>query len=62
MVKMYMDERYIRYAGDMTLKEALEMFDEDFLRRYHIKSPFDNGVKKVRKRETKDIDRLGLFH
>ena len=62
MVKMYMDERYIRYAGDMTLKEALEIFDEDFLRKYHIKSPFDNGGKKVGKRETKDIDRLGLFH
>ena len=62
MVKIYMDERYIRYAGDMTLKEALEIFDEDFLRKYHIKSPFDNGGKKVAKRETKDIDRLGLFH
>ena len=62
MVKIYMDERYIKYAGDMTLKEALEMFDEDFLRKYHIKSPFDNGGKKVAKRETKDIDRLGLFH
>ena len=62
MVKMYMDERYIRYAGDMTLKEALEVFDEDFLRKYHIKSPFDNGGKKVAKRETKGIDRLGLFH
>ena len=62
MVKIYMDERYIRYAGDMTLKEALEVFDEDFLRIYHIKSPFDNGGKKVAKRETKDIDRLGLFH
>ncbi len=62
MVKIYMDERYIRYAGDMTLKEALEVFDEDFLRKYHIKSPFDNGGKKVAKRETKDIDRLGLFH
>ena len=62
MVKIYMDERYIRYAGDMTLKEALEIFDEDFLRKYHIKPPFDNGEKKVAKRETKDIDRLGLFH
>ena len=62
MVKIYMDERYIKYAGDMTLKEALEVFDEDFLRIYHIKSPFDNGGKKVAKRETKDIDRLGLFH
>ena len=62
MVKIYMDERYIKYAGDMTLKEALEIFDEDFLRKYHIKSPFDNGGKKVAKRETKDIDRLGLFH
>lgn len=62
MVKIYMDERYIKYAGDMTLKEALEVFDEDFLRKYHIKSPFDNGEKKVAKRETKDIDRLGLFH
>lgn len=62
MVKIYMDERYIRYAGDMTLKEALEIFDEDFLRKYHIKSPFDNGGKKVAKRETNVIDRLGLFH
>ena len=62
MVKIYMDERYIKYAGDMTLKEALEVFDEDFLRKYHIKPPFDNGGKKVAKRETKDIDRLGLFH
>lgn len=62
MVKIYMDERYIKYARDMTLKEALEVFDEDFLRKYHIKSPFDNGEKKVAKRETKDIDRLGLFH
>lgn len=62
MVKIYMDERYIRYAGDMTLKEALEIFDEGFLRKYHIKSPFDNGGKKVAKRETNVIDRLGLFH
>ena len=62
MVKMYMDERYIRYAGDMTLKEALEVFEEDFLRKYPIKPPFDNGVKKVSKRETNVIDRLGLFH
>ena len=61
MVKIYMDERYIRYAGDMTLKEALEIFDEDFLRKYPIKPPFDNGGKKVGKRETKQYNRMNMF-
>lgn len=62
MIKMYMDERYIRYAGEMKLSEALEEFDEDYVRRYPIKFAFERETDKVRKRETKDIDRLGLFH
>ena len=46
----------------MKLSEALEEFDEDYVRRYPIKFAFERETGKVAKRETKDIDRLGLFH
>ena len=61
MVKMYMDERYIKYAGEMKLSEALEEFDEDYVRRYPIKFAFERETDKVGKRETKQYNRMGMF-
>lgn len=61
MVKMYMDERYIKYAGEMKLSEALEEFDEDYVRRYPIKFAFERETGKVGKRETKQYNRMGMF-
>ena len=62
MIKMYMDERYIKYAGEMKLSEALEEFDEDYVRRYPIKFAFERETDKVRKRETKQYNRMGMFN
>ena len=61
MLKTYMDERYIKYAGEMKLSEALEEFDEDYVRRYPIKFAFERETDKVGKRETKQYNRMDMF-